>query len=61
MPDEIVLGVVTLKGLHDLIDSAGKQWPGVARGKLHGLAVEVGMTVYEGIVDKRASNKSSRG
>jgi hypothetical protein len=33
MPDEIVLGVVTLKGLHDLIDSAREAMVGRCEGR----------------------------
>jgi hypothetical protein len=33
MPDEIVLGVVTLKGLHDLIDSAREAMVGRCEGQ----------------------------
>jgi hypothetical protein len=45
LPDEIVPGAVSLKGLHDLIDAAEEKWRRAARGKLLGLAVEMGMTV----------------
>jgi hypothetical protein len=45
IPDEIVPVAVSLKGSHDLIDAARKKRAGAARGKLLGLAVEMGMTV----------------
>jgi hypothetical protein len=46
IPDEIVPGSLSLKGLNDLIDAARKKRGGVRRGgKLLDLAVEMGMTV----------------